>query len=563
MNKKILILCGALILLILIIGCTEPLLDECDLDEDGTVSEKEQDQCEQTNLVNVCGDEICSEKEEDKGTCPADCDDNSTSNPTPVGSLGDYEDSPFGYHSAGSENIYPYVDAQYIGVKWTRGTESGPPNFWGLVQSEEGSTEFHFKNIDDPKAGTYVNADESLTLVPSNMKILLTISVNGGYLKDNSWEPKNEDEYKAYVRALIERYDGDDDYGCVVSAPDCYADDDEYPTQETINYLQINPVKYWQVENEVFQDRKMSGFAELQRMSYEAIKEVDPEAKVIAGSVVASVEDYISNGDYGFDASYLPILQDLNGQYFDIFDFHWFGFGGGDYRLKERNTNEDVLDHIRDSLEQTGFSRNTPIWVTETGSPSGYVYDIEEGLSSNQTELQQASDYVKIYVNMLSRGIDKIFPVLGLSEIIWFDSDHYFSRTGIIYNGEGQDDLGFGVKKLAYYSYKLMTSKLEGSDWDNVQEIHSNDNVYAYKFMKDNEPIYVVWWDYFEEPTLTSKTISLNDLGISGSVTITDAVPHFENGLLLQNSEEVYPNFFDIETSSTTITLGQSPIYIE
>ena len=51
-------------------------------------------------------------------------------------------------------------------------------------------------------------------------------------------------------------------------------------------------------------------------------------------------------------------------------------------------------------------------------------------------------------------------------------------------------------------------------------------------------------------------------------VKITQSVPHFENGLLLQNSGEVYPNFFDVENKQVTngqitFTLGQNPVYIE
>ena len=81
--------------------------------------------------------------------------------------------------------------------------------------------------------------------------------------------------------------------------------------------------------------------------------------------------------------------------------------------------------------------------------------------------------------------------------------------------------------------------------------------------MKDNKPIYVVWWDYWEDEGISSKTISLADLGISESVTVTDAVPHFENGLELQDSGESYPDFFDTHTTSATITLDESPVYVE
>jgi hypothetical protein len=77
-----------------------------------------------------------------------------------------------------------------------------------------------------------------------------------------------------------------------------------------------------------------------------------------------------------------------------------------------------------------------------------------------------------------------------------------------------------------------------------------------------------VWWDYWNEPKLQTKQVTIHVSGISGSVKITESVPHFENGLLLQNSREVYPNFFDkgsasVTNNQITITLGKSPVYIE
>ena len=105
MNKLILI-CGTALLLILLIGCTQPSCGDqqcqvgendstsenycpndcidsntpttidCDLDGDGIVDEKEQDKCEQDPPITseTCGDGTCDEKEEDTGSCPKDCE---------------------------------------------------------------------------------------------------------------------------------------------------------------------------------------------------------------------------------------------------------------------------------------------------------------------------------------------------------------------------------------------------------------------------------------------------------------------------------------------------------
>ncbi|MBU4070007.1 MAG: hypothetical protein KJ646_03410, partial [Nanoarchaeota archaeon] len=78
------------------------------------------------------------------------------------------------------------------------------------------------------------------------------------------------------------------------------------------------------------------------------------------------------------------------------------------------------------------------------------------------------------------------------------------------------------------------------------------------------EPVWVVWWDYFDD-TGSSKTISL-DVGSISSVKITEAVPNAESGADLD--ENNYPDFFNTETKTASggkveITLGESPVFVE
>ena len=170
--------------------------------------------------------------------------------------------------------------------------------------------------------------------------------------------------------------------------------------------------------------------------------------------------------------------------------------------------------------------------------------------------------------------LKKVFPAFGLIEGFKHDNG-YFDHTGLIYDGNGSDDLGLGVKKLSYYTYKLMTEKLEGSDWDNTRTIRESDNVYVYKFTpnpnkfdtgqaKNGNPVYVAWWDYFDD-TGSSKTVTLN-VGNIDSVKVTEAVPNADSGAGLNEND--YPNFFETETKSVTngqvtLTLGDSPVFIE
>jgi hypothetical protein len=156
-----------------------------------------------------------------------------------------------------------------------------------------------------------------------------------------------------------------------------------------------------------------------------------------------------------------------------------------------------------------------------------------------------------------------------LSNIVWAQlSDGYGYADGEQFEAglitrDSQQPEGY-YKNLGFYTYKLMVEKLEGSDWDNIQTIQESDNIYIYKFIKNNEPIWVAWWDYFDDSG-TSKTITL-DVGDMDAVKITEAVPDAEDGSKIDESD--YPNFFKTEAKTTSggrveITLEESPVFVE
>lgn len=404
--------------------------------------------------------------------------------------LANYEDSPFGFHPADvSINNYPdngFIDASNIGVKWAR---QGLYAFWFLVQPDINLPNYDFSKY-----------DEQWRDVPVNINILANIAVipmplirperrnqpaasNRGhserekakkYVKEGSFLPVDEKKYVAFVRAAVERYDGDG-----------------------INDMPglKNPIKYWQVGNEP--PGGLTDYAEFLKLNYNAIKEACQECKVLIGGVpgMPPASNYLSK----FDKSFLPILNGLvesNSRFFDIFDFHWYGNATGDYKgIKE------AYNYIKQKIDALGLSPEE-YWVTEMGSYSG---EPSGGMAKDaflyQTEAQQAGDYLKRFVLPLSLGIKKIFPAFGLAEG-FKHNDGYFDHTGLIYDGIGSDDLGRGIKKLSYYTYKLMTEKLEGSDWDNIETIiDGTDNMYVYKFNRKDlgRPVYVAWHDNFQE----------------------------------------------------------------
>ncbi len=264
----------------------------------------------------------------------------------------------------------------------------------------------------------------------------------------DSYMPIDIDKYSEFVRAAVERYDGD---GI-----------DDMPGLK-------QPVKYWQVGNEP--PRNLKDYPKLLEITYKAIKETDPDAKVIIGGTTGIAHN---NGQIyidGFDKKFFPILRELGGQYVDIFDLHWYGNATGDYKNCKK-----IYEYIKMVLEKTGFSKDMPFWITEMSSYSGKAVHDRRTLTF-QSETEQAADLLKRYVYPLSFGVKKVFWAFGLIEG-FRDSDNYFEHTGLIYNGRFDYDQGRGVKKLAYYTYKKMTEILEGSDWKNIEVVQENDGIY-------------------------------------------------------------------------------------
>jgi hypothetical protein len=313
---------------------------------------------------------------------------------------------------------------------------------------------------------------------------------------------------------------------------------------------------------------------------------------VLIGGVPGFPSEYISN----FDTDFAPILKELNGEYVDVFDFHWYGQATGDYQLRDTAVeatgsasassnsgngsttvdSADVLAHIRQTLSADGFPSDMPVWITEMGSYSGDPSESSgpPGRQAKrlenppQSERQQAQDYFKRFIYPLSRGVGKVFLAFGLMEGFKHD-DGYFDHTGLVYNGEGAGDPGRGVKKLSYYTYKKMSEKLTGADWSTVTTLRdgaSGDHLYLFRVNKEGKDIYIAWWDYYDEPGFKegdTKSIRLDE--IEGTMAaLTKVVPRAESGQQVSDYTTAFETSeLPVEDGSLDITLDEDPIIIE
>jgi hypothetical protein len=285
------------------------------------------------------------------------------------------------------------------------------------------------------------------------------------HVEGTTYRPKDVVKYQRWVRAVVERYDGDG----VDDMPGLTA-----------------PIKYWQVDNEP--PRRREGYADLVRITSEAVKEADPTAKVLIGGLLIPFDDY---RERIYEREQLPILQQLQGKGIDIVDLHWFG------HLDESRRLPKALERFRSDLRQCGFD-NTPIWFTEVGTYSNTPRHRQGHPLPLQSERQQANEMVKRHVVALGEGIEKLFWAWGMIEgFVNVHDNDYFDNTGFVYDGIGPGDPGRGTKKIAFWTYQRMTSLLQHWDGKPPEKTSLGEEVVCYRFRTAaDRAVLVVWQEW-------------------------------------------------------------------
>jgi hypothetical protein len=439
------------------------------------------------------------------------------------------EDSPFGFHPAGPL----YNEANNIGIRWTR---TDRYLFWTFVDPNKTGdpAQFQWKGTAEGPNGKPVAFDYDVFLSEAHkagLNILQNISLS---IKQEDLLQFNKTAFENFVKAAVKRY-------------------------PFVRYWQVGNEPNDNLPNEDIAKKSMYAYADMLRVTYEAIKEADPNAQVLIAGLGGDMSMDDINSKY-----YNLVLSALGGRYFDAFDIHFYGTAKGGvsdgnprHRILNYRDFKTVYDYFRYLLDKNDFSR-VPIWVTEMGTFSGRVRSSPNAPFNYQTEAEQARDLLKRWVYPLSLGVKKVFWAYGLAEAKYTDwDDGFFAHTGLIYiKGKG-GIYQAGDKKLGYYTYKKMTETLEGSDWNSIQTIHEFDGVYIYKFIKNGKNIWVAWNDNAEEKEVTIHNISSNQ------VTITDAVPKYESGKQVTDYKTAFKT--EIRTVSggkTTITLKDNPVFV-
>lgn len=245
--------------------------------------------------------------------------------------------------------------------------------------------------------------------------------------------PANLAAYREYVKQTVERYDKDG--------------------KDDMLHMKY-PVRYWQVDNAVdtrWFDCKEQGreFATVQeyftilKTTYEAIKEADPNAKVLLGLELLSARP-----------EGLKYLQDLLAlgarQYFDIANYQDFTYD---------------LDNLVARIAQVRALTAKPVWVTAASVPS----DPNANFAWNPA--LHARAVVKYYMRaVVEAGAEKLFWHSLNQEPARPDSPHWrrLGSNGLFECSNPQTDAVLNVAVCAgrdwspaARTYFLMTNKIQ------------------------------------------------------------------------------------------------------
>ncbi len=324
--------------------------------------------------------------------------------------------------------------------------------------------------------------------------------------------------YRAFVRAVVERYNGDG-----------------MNDMPGLKY----PIKFWKIEDEVMAHIYWRGtgadYAALLVEAYAVIKEVDPDAAVIC----SMVRGYPGLGDpRECMLSFYDALEKLGrGRCYDVMDQHWMVTDPDVPKHMQYRQIEELMKDVNATAASHGFE------------PAPFVALETAGLVTSDENL--ASDLIKRYIFALSCGVRQIFwsGIKSAPGNAPGSVRDKFSETTIM--------RADGEKKPAYLAFKKMVEVFDGSDWSLTQRPVLDDNLCLVRFLRNGSPVWAAWRDSDKV-----QEVVIDVPPGTKSLLVTDAVPssgarEFEKAF---RRREVA-----VETgkSRAAVPLYSSPVYIE
>lgn len=395
------------------------------------------------------------------------------------------EKSHFGFFRPGGS--FPYVSE--LKVHWARPHPG--PFIWGSIEKSKGSydwseTDQYVRDAGDYRVlitatiWPYADWDQEQCrekLPDAPFRFMPAVG-------DYHGKPCDDDGYRRFVTALVERYDGD---GV-----------DDMPG---LSY----PIKYWEVINEpegetgapFFKGSDQSAdYLEILKTTFLAIRAADPDAKVLNGGI-AWIRDQTK-----------LFWEDVLGQgsqFVDVLNIHAVP-APDDFNLDSLSTLTAELDLKK------------PVWVTEVRlvSPGGSQSHGPEnqgpdnqgqesvpgdqgsgerrtwasaGAPSEAEQDEWSTLMVKAYVEAFGRGADKLFH-MGLDNATPAAPAARLVNCGVVIGGEPEEDhlqLSDCQRQKPFYAFKTMVAKIDY--FDSVEKLGEG----QYKFLIGGRAVYVLW----------------------------------------------------------------------
>jgi len=357
-------------------------------------------------------------------------------------------------------------DLRELNVKIAR-THVGGPFVWDLIEPRKG--EFDFTMTDNVVNEAF---DSGISILASLWPYALWDQENKEeyrvaeeYTRENCplfekipdyrGKPQDMEAYKHFLRELVERYDGDDNFG-------------SYPIDNSLkDKIRQNPIIYWEINNEVdlpdvFFVGTLEDYFDLLKNSYEAIKEACENCQVVIGAPAGSIRDY-----------YSTLLSLGARNYFDIYNLH--------VRL---------VQYIQD-LEETVGTLNKPVFATETAVSKFFGTDAAEG--AKMAILMAAAGYSSIGTSMAPSWVKYNTSSIGGDP----EKEEEFFKECLLFEN--------GSKTPYYYALKTLATKLE--NFTSVENMGEG----RYKFIVDNKPVYVLW-GMGSLPSEITGTVKMTDI---------------------------------------------------
>ena len=348
----------------------------------------------------------------------------------------------------------PIEESLELGVSWARvkGDQA-------IIETSKGVYDFSELDLE-------VSAYQAL-----GGNVLITI------FPKNREKPSDVEAYKQFVKALVERYDGDG-----------------YEDSPLLKY----PVKYWEVMNEpdiqfstAWMPAMFKGppedYVDVLKATYEAIKEADPEAKVViaAPSVINPSRAPPDTLEF-----WKEVMKHGAGNYFDVGNVHFITGTESEY---SEDTDFDV-SYYKELLSSYGVEEK-PLIITE----------LQLGATESGEE-KQARVLVKGCVRAFAEGVDFIMyvEIKALEPSIKLPEE--LIRSFLI-------DLS-GRKRPVFYAFKTMSALI--GDFQSVVKLSEG----CYKFKVYDADVYVLW-NPGVLPSNVTGTVTVVDM--YGNVSIVDA----------------------------------------